>query len=176
MYEANPHVRQDNMVRLVRHYVINHDNPDSALEKLLQSPGFSTFFRSINGERQQKYFNEHLMRYINTLRIDCPFEITTTNRFTVHKLEASVTARQNIRQGQKIKYLRGIQVDLTPGEELELKRMKRDFSVVISARTGKPSIFLGPARFCNHDCEANANWDSCSDNAMEVVADRKSVV
>ena len=46
----------------------------------------------------------------------------------------------------------------------------RNFSIVVSGRKKNSSIFLGPARFANHDCEANGRLVPRGENGMEVVA------
>ena len=85
-----------------------------------------------------------------------------------------MTARKVIRQGEAIKYLSGTLVEITMEEEAELKRAKRDFSIVFSARKKKHKMFLGPARFANHDCRPNARLDADKNTeVMQVVALRE---
>lgn len=101
---------------------------------------------------------------------DCAFEVTTTNRYTIDTQEASVTARRNIPKGELIRYLSGIQVPITSEELDELDITRRDFSIVMSSRKRTPSLFLGPARFANHDCDANARLTTRGSSGMAVVA------
>ena len=103
---------------------------------------------------------------------DCPFEVSTTNRYTIVTHEAAVTARLPIKKGVVIKYLCGQLVSMTPEEELDRDLTRRDFSIVMSSRKKTPSFFLGPARFANHDCDANARLTTRGSDAMEVVAVR----
>jgi histone-lysine N-methyltransferase SUV420H len=83
-----------------------------------------------------------------------------------------VTARRYIKKGEVVKYLCGVQVTLTTEEEDEIKERKRDFSIVISARKLSASLFLGPARFANHDCDANARLMTTGQAGMEIIAAR----
>ena len=107
-------------------------------------------------------------------RTECPFEVNTTNRYTKLHDEASVTARKTIRQGEIIKYLSGTLVEITREEEAELKQAKRDFSIVVSSRKKTHKMFLGPARFANHDCKPNARLDATKNaEAMQVIALRE---
>jgi len=101
---------------------------------------------------------------------DCPFEAITTNRYTVDTHEAAVSARRDMKKGEVIKYLSGIQVAMTKEEEKNLDLTRRDFSIVMSSRKKTPSLFLGPARFANHDCNANAKLSTVGARGMQVVA------
>ena len=114
-----------------------------------------------------------MRKYVNIWMTDCPFEVSTTNRYTIVKYEASITARQDIKKDEKIKYLCGTLVAMTPEEEADLDFGRSDFSIVTSTRKKTPSLFLGPARFANHDCNANARLVSLGSGGMEVIAVRK---
>jgi histone-lysine N-methyltransferase SUV420H len=61
---------------------------------------------------------------------------------------------------------------LTEEEEKSLKSAKRDFSIVVSSRKKSTSLFLGPARFANHDCDANARLTTQGSSGMDIVAAR----
>ncbi len=56
---------------------------------------------------------------------DCPWEVNTTNRYTIVTQEASITARRFIKRNEPIKYLSGIQVLITPEEEQEMALRKK---------------------------------------------------
>lgn len=101
---------------------------------------------------------------------DCPWEVSTTNRYTITTYEAAVTARQRVKEGQVIKYLVGTLVPLTTEESVDLDLTNRNFSIVVSSRKKNSSIFLGPARFANHDCDANGRLVTRGSDGMEVVA------
>jgi histone-lysine N-methyltransferase SUV420H len=101
---------------------------------------------------------------------DCPFEVTTTNRYTITEHEASITARRDIQPREEIKYLTGVQVAMTEEQESALELARKDFSLVISSRKKTRSLFLGPARFANHDCGANAKLQTKGYDGMQIVA------
>lgn len=107
---------------------------------------------------------------------DCPFEVSTTNRYTIVTHEAATTARRFIKKGDTIKYLCGNLVAITSEEEKDLDLTRRDFSIVMSSRKRTPSLFLGPARFSNHDCNANARLVTRGSEGMQVVAVRDIAV
>lgn len=110
----------------------------------------------LQNDAERTWFREHLNRYLGLYWSDCPFEITPTSRYNNAEPEAAVRARRHIKKGEDIKYLTGICVDLSPSEEAELRVASKDFSMVQSARRRRNSLFLGPARFVNHDCDANS--------------------
>lgn len=139
---------------------------------LLQLAGFKKYHSHLKTEREKEDFRRHMRKYINIWLPDCPFEVSTTNRYTIVTQEASTTARRSIKQGDIIKYLCGNLVAMTPEEEKDLDLTRRDFSIVMSSRKKTPSLFLGPARFANHDCKANARLVTRGSDGMQVYAVR----
>ncbi len=139
---------------------------------MLALPGLKKFSDSLKTDKEKDDFRKHLRKYINIYLPDCPFEVSSTNRYTVVTQEASVTARRYIKKGEVIKYLCGIQVIMTEQEEEHIKSSRRDFSIVVSSRNKSASLFLGPARFANHDCGANARLMTTGSAGMEIIAVR----
>ena len=123
-------------------------------------------------EREKEDFRRHMRKYISVWLPDCPFEVSTTNRYTITTQEASAIARRFIKKGETIKYLCGNLVAITSQEEKDLDLTRRDFSIVMSSRKKTPSLFLGPARFANHDCDANARLVTRGSEGMQVVSVR----
>lgn len=111
-----------------------------------------------------------MRRYAQIYMPDCPWEVNSTNRYTIVSHEASITARRPIKRNESVKYLSGIQVVITPEEEKEISVRKKDFSIVVSSRNKCTSLFMGPARFANHDCEANAKLMTTSHAGIEIIA------
>ena len=83
--------------------------------------------------------------------------------------EAAIAARRFIRKGEVIKYLCGTRVRLTSEEKAELGDY---FSIVEQTSNKAISLFLGPARFVNRDCAANAELMPIGRSDMEVRASR----
>ncbi len=82
------------------------------------------------------------------------FEINRTYRYSCsEKAEAKLVATQDWNPGDQIKACTGVIAELTREDELALKN--RDFSVMYSTKKKCMCLFLGPARFVNHDCQAN---------------------
>lgn len=148
-------------------------DPVSAVQKLLELPGLKKYSQSLKTKDEREHFRRHLSKYVQIYMPDCPFEVYTTNRYTITTHEAAVVARKEIKKGEVIKYLTGVQVAMTKKEEEELDLKQRDFSIVMSSRKKVPSLFLGPARFANHDCQANARLSTCGHTGMQVMSTRK---
>lgn len=137
----------------------------------MQLKGLANFHRALKTQDEKEHFVRHLRKYVNIWLSDCPFEVCTTNRYTITTNEACIIARKPIRRGEPIKYLTGIQVEMTEREEKELSS-RTDFSIVLSSRRKRPSLFLGPARFANHDCNSNARLNTTGPHGIHIVARR----
>ncbi|EAW06349.1 SET domain-containing protein [Aspergillus clavatus NRRL 1] len=162
----------DQVARILLHDVIVAKDASKAERELLAMPGLKKFMGKLRNDREKDWFRRHLRKYIQMYLPDSPFEITTTNRYTITEHEAAVCARKFIKQGQEIKYLSGTLVPMTREEEQDLDLKRKDFSIVMSSRKRTPSFFLGPARFANHDCNANGKLVTRGSEGMQVVATR----
>lgn len=171
-YHASRGIREEDVTSILQKCVIIEKNAAKAESQLLALSGLRKFFGSLKSEKQQDDFVRHLRRYINIYLPDCPFEVSSTNRYTLVTHEAAVTARRRIKKGETIKYLCGIQITMTKDEEEEINSRKRDFSIVLSSRNRSAMLFLGPARFANHDCASNARLMTTGATGMEVIAAR----
>lgn len=151
--------------------VVSKNLPE-AERKLLELPGLKKYLANLRTPREKEWFRRHLRKYIQIYLPECPFEVTTTNRYIITEHEAAICARKPIKAGQEIKYLSGTLVPMTKEEELDLGLTRKDFSVVMSSRRKTPSFFLGPARFANHDCDANGRLVTRGNEGMSVMATR----
>jgi histone-lysine N-methyltransferase SUV420H len=172
-YHACRGVREDLLCQILQDEVIIEKDPIEAHEKILDLPGIAKFYKALGSDDEKEHFERHLRKYINLYLPDCPFEVDTTNRYTITTAEACIKARKPIKIGEAIKYLSGIQVEMTEKEEKELSS-RTDFSIVLSSRRKRPSLFLGPARFANHDCDSNARLNTTGPHGIHIVA-RKNI-
>ncbi|KAL8641686.1 MAG: hypothetical protein Q9228_001545 [Teloschistes exilis] len=171
-YNLTRGISEDDVTKILLHQVIVDKNMPKAESSLLQLPGLRKFHAALKTDREKQYFRAHMQRYISIWLPECPFEVSTTNRYTIVAEEAAVIARQDIAKGETVKYLVGSLVPLTPEEEKDLGLRRRDFSIVVSSRKKTPCLFLGPARFANHDCNANAKLVARPPTGMEIHAIR----
>ena len=139
-----------------------------ARTELIKLPGIVTRYNVLMSF-EQKHFQYHLRQYINIYLPCCPFEVNTTVLYAATEPEACVQARKRIVKGEMIKYLSGTQVEMTEADETELCT-RAPFSIIESSRKRRPSLFLGPARFVNHDCNANASLKTRGCYAVDVLA------
>ena len=171
-YHSSRGVPEEDITKILQKTVIVEKNPSAAEAQLLALPGLRKFSDSLKTAKEKDDFRKHLRRYINIYLPDCPFEVSSTNRYTVVTHEAAVTARTFIKKGDVVKYLCGVQVVMTEEEEAMIGDSRRDFSIVISSRNKTSSMFLGTARFANHDCGANARLVTAGSAGMEIFAVR----
>lgn len=160
------------MTKILLHKVIVEKNVRAAEQELLAMKGLKKYMDGLPNDREREWFKRHFRKYVQIYLPDCPFEISTTNRYTIIEQEASVVARRDIKKGEEIKYLCGTLVSMTRQEELDLGFNRKDFSIVMSSRRKNPSLFLGPARFANHDCNANGRLSTRGNDGMQVIAAR----
>ncbi|KAL5387350.1 hypothetical protein DPSP01_003573 [Paraphaeosphaeria sporulosa] len=163
-------LNEEDIASILREHVIVEKNSAEAMHRLVQLPGLKKFLATLKDDADTEHFKRHLRRYVSIYLPDCPFEVTTTNRYTITDHEASITARRDIQPREEIKYLTGVQVAMTEEQEKNLELARKDFSLVISARKKTRSLFLGPARFANHDCDANARLSTKGYDGMQIVA------
>lgn len=162
-------VKEDDVPHILLHKLIVERDFVTAERALWKLPGVRNYRLKL-APAEMADFREHFDKYVHIYKSDCPWEVSTTNRYTITTHEAAVTARRRIKQGEVVKYLVGTLVPLTVEESANLDITNRNFSIVTSARKKGSSIFLGPARFANHDCNANARLEVRGSDGMQVVA------
>ncbi|KAJ5170781.1 Histone-lysine N-methyltransferase SET9 [Penicillium coprophilum] len=165
-------IHDDDIGRILLHDVIVDKDIPTAERKLLEIPGLKKYMANLRSPREKEWFRRHLRKYIQMYLPDCPFEVITTNRYIITQHEAAICARRFIKKGEEIKHLSGTLVSMTHEEELDLGLTRKDFSIVMSSRRKTPSFFLGPARFANHDCDANGSLTTRGNEGMSVLAMR----
>ncbi|KPM35347.1 Histone-lysine N-methyltransferase SET9 [Neonectria ditissima] len=171
-YHPSRGVREEEIAKILQEEVALNKDLAAAEKRLLATDGIRRFSNGLKTEKEKEDFRRHLRRYLQIYLPDCPWEVNSTNRYTIVTHEASVTARRSIKRNETIKYLSGIQVNITPEEEKEISVRKKDFSIVVSSRSKCTSLFMGPARFANHDCDANAKLMTTSHAGIEIIATR----
>jgi hypothetical protein len=94
------------------------------------------------------------------------FEMAQTHRYNKvsDKTEACLIATRKWKKGDQMKYCAGTVINLTAAEEASLG--PRDFSLVYSERYKSTSMFMGPARFANHDCKPNVEFVPQTDGTI----------
>ncbi|EQL02455.1 histone-lysine N-methyltransferase SET9 [Ophiocordyceps sinensis CO18] len=171
-YHPSRGIREQVIAGIIQQEVVVNRNLEAAERKLLATDGLGRFHNSLKTDQERDDFRRHLLRYLQIYLVDCPWEVGSTNRYTIVTHEACVTARRPIRRNETVRYLSGIQVNMTPEEERDIAVRKKDFSIVVSSRKKCTSLFMGPARFANHDCGANARLMTTGHAGIEIIATR----
>ncbi|KAJ3578702.1 hypothetical protein NPX13_g1864 [Xylaria arbuscula] len=146
-YHASRGIREEAITKIVQSHLIVNPNVELAESSLLATDGLRKFLNGLKTPKEKDDFRAHLRRH-----------------------EAAITARKYIKKGQPIKYLSGIQVMISAKEDKELATRKKDFSIVVSSRNKCAALFMGPARFANHDCNANARLMITGQSSIEIIA------
>ena len=126
------------MTKIIQEEVIINKNVIRAEEHLLARPSLCKFLTS-KTEEEKGNFKKHLQQYLNIYLPDCPFEVSSTNRYTIATQEASLTARQPIQKEKTIKYLAGIRSHLQPRKKTRFLP-RRKTSASLPARGGSVQV------------------------------------
>ncbi|KAF9924733.1 Histone-lysine N-methyltransferase set9, partial [Mortierella alpina] len=146
-------VNPDDILTIIQRRVIVEKNLDAAVKDLVKIP----VFEGVLGTKKQKQdFKSHAKKYFGMYLATAGFDISQTDRYTAvtKKLEACVIATRDFDEGAELAQCAGSTAALTEQQDGELES---DFSVIRTSRRGT-FLFLGPARFVNHDCNPNCRF------------------
>ncbi|KAF9263230.1 hypothetical protein L218DRAFT_1077241 [Marasmius fiardii PR-910] len=162
-----PKVPAQDLLDVVRRLVVTkgvlHVVVRQAVDDLLRLPPIRYYLQSYT-QKQINAFATHASRYLELYQPTGSIEISHTSRYShrTGKSELCILATKPMSPGTVITELKGSMANLTDEEDRELKRtdlrnfdIRRDFSVIHSKSMKKNHLFLGPARFVNHDCDNN---------------------
>ncbi|KAJ6625524.1 hypothetical protein B0H10DRAFT_2001733 [Mycena sp. CBHHK59/15] len=162
-----PKTDADDLLQIVRRLVVTKGPVQQvtrqAVDELLVLPPIRYYLKQYT-QKQINAFATHASRYFELYHPSGYIEIAHTSRYSHHtgKSELCILATRHLAPGTVITELKGSMANLTDEEDKELKRtdlrnsdIRRDFSVIHSKQMKKNHLFLGPARFVNHDCANN---------------------
>ncbi|KAJ3791018.1 hypothetical protein GGU10DRAFT_63924 [Lentinula aff. detonsa] len=162
-----PKVYPHDLMEIVRRLVVSKGPLQhairSAVDELFLLAPIRYYLQNYT-QKQINAFATHASRYFELYHPSGSIEISHTSRYSHHtgKSELCILATRNLAPGSVITELKGSMANLTDEEDRELKRtdlrnsdIRRDFSVIHSKSMKKNHLFLGPARFVNHDCDNN---------------------
>ncbi|KAH7100004.1 hypothetical protein BKA62DRAFT_269667 [Auriculariales sp. MPI-PUGE-AT-0066] len=156
------------VLEIVQKYIVHGKSSRSssnrikqAVDALLQLSPVKGYLRG-KSESQRNGFATHASRYFELYMPGGSVEISRTHRYShkTGKAELCIIATRNLAAGEVITDLKGSLADLTHTEDEMLRRKdsvtgRKDFSVIYSRHKKLSHLFLGPARFVNHDCQHN---------------------
>uniref|UniRef100_A0AC35U5D3 [histone H4]-N-methyl-L-lysine(20) N-methyltransferase n=1 Tax=Rhabditophanes sp. KR3021 TaxID=114890 RepID=A0AC35U5D3_9BILA len=141
------------------------------------------FSLAINLNEIEKFsFNEitslrdHLHRYLNLFNPKYGICIQRCDRYPMDKRNksngAKLIALRSFEKGETLKGIAGVLGDMTAEQEANfLVSEMNDFSVITSTKRGNSSLYLGPASYVNHDCNANIKF-VCTSKSPDLVTMR----
>ena len=125
-YHSSRGITEEAVTAILQKRVIVEKDAAKGEAEILELPALKKFSQNLKTDKEKEDFRRHLRKYVNIYLPDCPFEVSSTNRYTIDTHEAAVTARTFIKKGDVVKYLCGIQVIMTEEEEELIKKvMKR---------------------------------------------------
>ncbi|OBZ91673.1 hypothetical protein A0J61_00251 [Choanephora cucurbitarum] len=164
-----PRVPNTKILDIIQKHVLEKARPTDAVNELLALDYFRHYIASKN-QRQVQEFVQHMKRYLYMYMPNAGYEIGDTRRYGGHgrRVEACLVATKDWHVGDEMRLLTGMIACLDPKDDAELKKGNRDFSVMWSTRKNCSCLFLGPARFANHDCDSNCKFISMGQNLITV--------
>ncbi|KAG1175619.1 hypothetical protein G6F70_003959 [Rhizopus microsporus] len=141
-------------ISILREYLVyGRTNVSGAVEAFLRLPYFNNFLQE-KEQKEKGKFARHLKKYVSMFVPGAGFEVSSTKRYT-GQMEACIIANKHWQAGEYIKNCTGSVCCLTSEADQLLRSEGKDFSVMLSQRYKHAFLFLGPARFMNHDCNPN---------------------
>jgi histone-lysine N-methyltransferase SUV420H len=133
-----------------------------ALDAFSTTKAYKEFCSS--SSNQQEIVKAHLHRYLGMFDATAGFRIEPCDRYTRDRnLGCKVSATRHWRKGETMKMLVGCTAELKTDAERELiKENINDFSLMISSRTKRELLMLGPVAFVNHDCQASCTFQKAT--------------
>ncbi|KAJ1664154.1 histone lysine methyltransferase Set9 [Coemansia sp. RSA 1813] len=138
-----------------------------AVDQLLLDEYVAAFLR-LKTPRQVSDFRLHAGRYLSMYLPEAGYEIGQTERYKVvtGTSEAKVVATKRYTLGMVINLCSGSVAILNDREIQRMEREHVDFSVMWWTKKKSMCLFLGPARFVNHDCDSNCQFTALGSDAI----------
>ncbi|KAJ2721225.1 histone lysine methyltransferase Set9 [Coemansia sp. Benny D115] len=158
---------QPALKHLVRRVAHGELKIPQAVDELLLQEYISGFLRHKSAQRRAD-FCLHAARYFSMYLPAAGYEIAQTDRYmpVTGQSEARIVATKRYMLGMVISLCSGSVARLGPGEVDRMEKEKADFSVMWWSKKKSMCLFLGPARFVNHDCDSNCRFTALGSDAI----------
>ncbi|KAJ1744372.1 histone lysine methyltransferase Set9 [Coemansia sp. RSA 1290] len=153
--------------RIVQQVATGETELAQAVDELLKHDYIVAFLK-----RKSKLYIEnfrlHAGRYISMYLPEAGYEIAQTDRYKVvtGTSEARVVATKRYELGMVISLCSGSVAKLSEKETQRMAEEHADFSVIWWQKQKSMCLFLGPARFVNHDCNPNCQFTALGSDAI----------
>ncbi|KAJ1952572.1 histone lysine methyltransferase Set9 [Linderina pennispora] len=160
-------IHQPGVLGLVQKLAAAEMTLTEALGELLKDEYIASFLRHKSALRVED-FRLHAARYFSMYLPEAGYEIGQTDRYKVvtGKSEAKIVATKQYTLGMVINLCSGSVAKLSEHEIGRLERERADFSVMWWSKKKSMCLFLGPARFVNHDCDSNCRFTALGSDAI----------
>lgn len=162
-----PRVCAKKILDIIQRNVLDKGRVMDAVHELLDLDYFKQYL-ALKNQKQIQEFIQHMKRYLYMYMPNAGYELGDTRRYVSNgrKVEAALVATKDWHVGDEMKLLTGMIACLDPESDAEIMKGNRDFSVMWSSRKNCSCLFLGPARFANHDCDSNCKFISQGQNSI----------
>ncbi|CAK5078548.1 unnamed protein product [Meloidogyne enterolobii] len=153
-----PEYERRNLINLLCEFVHNTDF-DTTLNSISSLNIVKEFLNSKTAFEKEN-FEGHILRFLLMFYPHSGFTITQCFRYSgENRMGGKLVATKFWKQGSIIENLIGVIGELSKQEEAKiLQRGINDFSVMFSVRKKRAQLWLGPAAYINHDCNANCKF------------------
>ncbi|KAF7728518.1 Histone-lysine N-methyltransferase set9 [Apophysomyces ossiformis] len=151
-------IPREEVLSILREHVMRTKNVTLAAKKFIALK-YVRHFMAGYSIAQQCEFEKYVRRYLSMYLPAAGYEICDTDRYGGNR-QARLVATRGWEVGDEIRCCTGSIAYLNSEDDAKLSQQGRDFSVIYSSRKKKNCLFLGPARFANHDCDANCKVNS----------------
>uniref|UniRef100_A0A915MTG4 [histone H4]-N-methyl-L-lysine(20) N-methyltransferase n=1 Tax=Meloidogyne javanica TaxID=6303 RepID=A0A915MTG4_MELJA len=153
-----PEHERRNLINLLCEFVHNTDF-DTTLNSIFSLNIVKEFLHSKTAFEKEN-FEGHILRFLLMFYPHSGFTITQCFRYSgENRMGGKLVATKFWKQGSIIENLIGVIGELSKQEEAKiLQRGVNDFSVMFSVRKKRAQLWLGPAAYINHDCNANCKF------------------
>ncbi|XP_043228742.1 histone-lysine N-methyltransferase KMT5B-like isoform X1 [Amphibalanus amphitrite] len=141
-----------------------------AHKRLFRSNALQQLLAFYNHRVNMDDLREHVLKFLAVLSEDSGVALEVCTRYSMEdNAGARVCATRPWSRNKEIQYLVGCIAELSEEEENHfLQPGKNDFSVMFSTRKKCGQLWLGPAAFINHDCNANCTFVATGRNTATV--------
>ncbi|XP_037070326.1 histone-lysine N-methyltransferase KMT5B-B-like [Pollicipes pollicipes] len=149
---------------------IKDQNYEETYERLERSEAMHQLMAFYKHRVNRDDLRDHIMRFLGVLDVESGISIMGCSRYSLEdNAGARVCSTKAWGRNEEIQFLVGCIAELSEEEENHfLHPGKNDFSVMYSTRKKCGQLWLGPAAYINHDCNANCTFVATGRNTATV--------
>ena len=157
------------------------DDPDTLTEKYLKAERKALgvrFNHTCLTVKNAQLLRQHVRKFLDVFKVDSGIEIVDCDRYSndtdKYEIGAKIVATRRWHRGEVVNSLQGVVANEKTQEDRNvIIPGVNDFSVTISTRTKENQLWLGPAAYINHDCNANTKLRATGTVRLEICVERQ---